>query len=51
MDKREAGANNQGEMNREGSEAGTDEDKTDLHNETGTKLDSRQGEQDHKTRP
>ena len=36
-------------MNHEGSEAGTDQDKADLQNKTGNKLDIGQGEQDHKT--
>ena len=35
--------------NQEGSKSRTDEDKKDLQNKTGTKLDSRQGGQDHKT--
>ena len=48
--KREAGPGNQGEE-QEGGEAGPDEDKTDLQNKTGNKLESSQGGQGHETKP
>ena len=34
----------------EGSKAETDEDKTDLQNKTGNRIDTRQGRQDQKTK-
>ena len=47
--KLEADANNQGNEPG-GREAGTDEDKTDLQNKTGNKLDHTQEGQGHKTK-
>ena len=39
------------ETSQEGSKAETDEDKTDLQNKTGNRIDTRQGRQDQKTKP
>ena len=47
--KREAGAGNQGDE-QEGSEFNSDEDKMNLQNKTGKKVDNRQEGQGHKTK-